>query len=30
VLNVATGRVTGFASNEKEWSSQSGTFEVIP
>jgi hypothetical protein len=30
VLNVATGRVTGFASNEKEWSSQSGTFEVVP
>jgi len=30
VLNVATGRVIGFASNEKQWSSQSGTFEVVP
>src|SRR5689334_16190816 len=29
VLNVATGRMVAFASNDKEWSRQSGTFEVV-
>ena len=29
VLDLATGRMVGFASNDTEWSSQSGTFEVV-
>jgi hypothetical protein len=30
VLDLATGHLIGFASNDKEWSSQRGTFEVMP
>jgi hypothetical protein len=29
VLNLADGRMVGFASNEKEWHSMSGSFEVV-
>lgn len=29
VLNLATGRMTGFASNNTEWYAQTGTFEVV-
>ena len=29
VLNFATGRMFGFASNDKEWHSLTGTFEVV-
>jgi hypothetical protein len=28
-LNLATGRVVGFASNNKEWYPLTGTFEVV-
>lgn len=29
VLNLATGRIFGFASNNAEWHPLSGTFEVV-
>jgi hypothetical protein len=29
VLNLDDGRMVGFGSNDKEWSSQSGTFEIV-
>jgi molybdenum cofactor biosynthesis protein MoaF len=29
VLNLATGRMVGFGSNNTDWSSQSGTFETV-
>ena len=29
VLNLATGRMFGFGSNEKEWLPMTGTFEVV-
>jgi hypothetical protein len=29
VLNLATGRMIGFASNDREWSSHAGTLEVV-
>ncbi len=29
VLNLATGRMFGFASNNKEWYPLTGTFEVV-
>jgi hypothetical protein len=29
VLNFAEGTAVGFASNEKEWTGQTGTFEVV-
>jgi hypothetical protein len=29
VLNFAEGIAVGFASNEKEWTGQTGTFEVV-
>ena len=29
VLNLATGRMVGFASNNTEWYSLTGTFEVV-
>ena len=29
VLNFAEGTAVGFASNEKEWTGQTGTFEMV-
>ena len=29
VLNLATGRMYGFASNDKDWYALTGTFEVV-
>jgi hypothetical protein len=29
VLNLATGRMFGFGSNNKEWHAMTGTFEVV-
>jgi hypothetical protein len=29
ILNFAEGTAVGFASNEKEWTGQTGTFEVV-
>ena len=30
VLNLATGRMFGYASDNKEWHPLTGTFEVVP